>query len=138
MPRYIDADKLKEGISHITVTVMGGRSYGKTIFGRALNSYREEVLKRIEEAPEAYVVPKSEAALPPCKIGDTAYAIKTNYHSKRVHSGKVSEMYYVGEEMKLCIVVKSVGRGQWGKDVFGTYEEAERSLQNERRTSKDN
>lgn len=90
----------------------------------------------IKQAP--YLINRQKAELPPCKIGDTAYAIKTNYHSKRVHSGKVSEMYYVGEEMKLCIVVKSVGRGQWGKDVFGTYEEAERSLQNERRTSKDN
>ena len=94
----------------------------------------EEELEGVEKLCEQYiptadVVPKSEDGILPCKIGDTAYAIKTNYHSKRVHSGKVSEMYYVGEEMKLCIVVKSVGRGEWGKDVFGTYEEAERSLQ---------
>ena len=60
MARYIDADKVMEKISHITVTVMGGRSCEKTIFGKALNSYREEVLKRIEDAPTADVVPKSE------------------------------------------------------------------------------
>jgi hypothetical protein len=60
MARYIDADKVMEKISHITVTVMGGRSDGKTIFVKALNSYREEVLKRIEDAPTADVVPKSE------------------------------------------------------------------------------
>ena len=60
MARYIDAEKVMEKISHITVMVMGGRSYGKTIFGKALNSYREEVLKRIEDAPTADVVPKSE------------------------------------------------------------------------------
>jgi hypothetical protein len=60
MARYIDAEKVIEKISHITVTVMGGRSCEKTIFGKALNSYREEVLKRIEDAPTADVVPKSE------------------------------------------------------------------------------
>lgn len=60
----------------------------------------------------------------PCKIGDTVWAIR-NYHStKKIMSGKVSEMYFVGEKMKLCIVVKNISRGTWGKDVFGTYEEA--------------
>lgn len=62
----------------------------------------------------------------PCKIGDTVYAIR-NYHSaKKIVSGKVSEMYFI-DGMRLCIVVRGVCRGQWGKTVFATQEEAERS-----------
>ena len=64
----------------------------------------------------------------PCKIGDTVFAVR-NYHvQKKVMSGKVSEMYFVGEEMTLCIVVKNIARGVWGKDVFGTSGEAEKAL----------
>ncbi len=66
--------------------------------------------------------------LRPCKIGDTVFAIR-NYHStKKITSGTVSEMYFVGREMDLCIVVKNVSRGRWGKDVFPSYEEAEKHL----------
>jgi hypothetical protein len=65
----------------------------------------------------------------PCRIGDTVWAIR-NYHStKKIMSGKVSEMYFVGEEMKLCIVVHNIARGTWGKDVFSTYEEARKALE---------
>lgn len=61
----------------------------------------------------------------PCKIGDTAWAIRNLGGHKRIVSGKVSEMYFI-EEMNLVIVVKNVARGLWGKAVFGTFEEAER------------
>lgn len=60
----------------------------------------------------------------PCRIGDTAWAIRNYGGTKKIMSGKVSEMYYVGEEMKLCIVVKNIARGTWGKDVFGSFEAA--------------
>lgn len=64
----------------------------------------------------------------PCKIGDTVWAIR-NYHStKKVMSGKVSEMYFVGKEMKLCIVVHNIARGTWMRDIFPTKEEAEERL----------
>lgn len=69
----------------------------------------------------------------PCKIGDTVYAIR-NYHTiKKIMCGKVSEMYYVGKEMQLCIVVKNISRGQWGKDVFPTYEKAIKKLKGEKK-----
>jgi hypothetical protein len=71
----------------------------------------------------------------PCKIGDTVYAIR-NYHSvKKGMCGKVSEMYYVGKEMQLCIVVKNIARGQWGKEVFPTYEEAMEKLKKDEKRS---
>ena len=64
----------------------------------------------------------------PCKIGDIVWAIR-NYHStKKIMPGKVSEMYFIGKEMRLCIVVKNISRGTWGKDIFGSYEEAEKRL----------
>lgn len=62
--------------------------------------------------------------VPPCKIGDTVWAIRNYHTTKKIMSGKVSEMFYMGEEMRLCIVVKNISRGLWGKDVFGSYEEA--------------
>ena len=64
----------------------------------------------------------------PCKIGDTVFSVRNYHMTKKVMSGKVSEMYFVGEEMTLCIVVKNIARGVWGKDVFGTRGEAEKAL----------
>ena len=63
----------------------------------------------------------------PCKIGDKVYAC--NYKGDtRIYSGIVSEMFYVGKEMKLCIVVKNCIRGYWGENVFATREEAEERI----------
>lgn len=64
----------------------------------------------------------------PCKIGDTVWAIRQRNGIKQICEGKVSEMCFVGEEMRLCIVVKSWVRGTWGRDVFPSREEAERML----------
>lgn len=63
----------------------------------------------------------------PCNIGDTVWAIRNYHGTKKVVSGKVSEMYFA-EDMSICIVVKNVTRGRWGEKVFGTEEEALRSL----------
>lgn len=59
----------------------------------------------------------------PCKIGDTLYGIRRFYNGMRVLRGKVSEMYY-GDEMRLCIVLKNACRGEFGKTIFLTREEA--------------
>lgn len=72
----------------------------------------------------------------PCKVGDEVWAIRSYKNTKFPVKGKVSEMYYIDESMKLCIVVKGVTRGEWGKAVFPTYEAAEdylnkRSARNE-------
>ena len=64
----------------------------------------------------------------PCKIGDTVWAIRTCYNTKKVMPGKVSEIYFVGEEMRLCIVVHNIARGTWMKEVFPTQEDAEKRL----------
>lgn len=65
----------------------------------------------------------------PCKVGDEVWAIKTYRYDKKIpHKGVVSEMYFIDKSMRLCIVVKGITRGEWGKKVFATKEDAERSL----------
>ena len=63
----------------------------------------------------------------PCKIGDYAWAIRNHRGHIHPHRGIVSDMYFI-KGMKLCIVVKDVTRGEWGKIVFGTEEEARKAI----------
>ena len=65
----------------------------------------------------------------PCKIGDTAWAIRNYSGQKKIIQGTVSEMYFIDESMRLVIVVKHVARGYWGKTIFGSYEEAKTYLE---------
>lgn len=82
-----------------------------------------------------------EQLLPPCKIGDTAWAIRSFHGKDRAQEGIVSEIYYIrgtrpGADMRLCVTVKHVARGEYGKTIFATREEAEAALlrkQEERR-----
>lgn len=64
----------------------------------------------------------------PCKIGDSVYVIRNRCNGQKIEKGVVSEMFFVGEEMQLCVVVRHVMRGYWGKDIFDTYEKAEEHL----------
>jgi hypothetical protein len=72
----------------------------------------------------------------PCKMGDTAWGIKRfNHDHREVRKGKVNQMYF-GDDMRLCICVKNICRGEWGVNVFATKEDAEKALaelQRERR-----
>lgn len=67
----------------------------------------------------------------PCKIGDKVWAIKKYNGVYVTRQGIVSKMFFVGEKMELCIVVKSFAGGTWGREIFPTQEEAERALLNE-------
>ena len=62
----------------------------------------------------------------PCKIGDEVW-INRYLHSKLLpQKGIVSEMKFL-PNMELQIVVKYVGRGRWGKDIFATPERQNKS-----------
>ena len=63
----------------------------------------------------------------PCKLRDTAWGIKRCNLGNVVKQGEVYQMYF-GEDMRLCICVKNVCRGEWGVNVFGTKEEAEEAV----------
>ena len=66
----------------------------------------------------------------PCKIGDYAYTIRNHKGHIHTHGGIVSEMYFL-DGMKLIVAIKGIARGEWGKTIFGTVEEA-RALIKER------
>jgi hypothetical protein len=92
----------------------------------------ENVRKWLSEEFEIVDAPTVDAVALPCKIGDYAYAIrnyKGHIHPKR---GIVSDMYFI-KGMKLCVVVHGIGRGEWGKEIFGTEEEAYRAIEERKR-----
>lgn len=64
--------------------------------------------------------------VPPCRIGREAYFIRTYEGRKIIRQGVISELFF-REDMTLIAVVKNIGRGVIGKDVFLTYEEAEKA-----------
>ena len=68
----------------------------------------------------------------PCKVGDTVFGIcRYGKHAPFVAEGLVKEMYFANEDMRMCIVAKGF-RGEWGKVIFGTREEAERAMEGRR------
>lgn len=64
----------------------------------------------------------------PCKIGDTVWGLRRRNGVPTAIQGKVSEIFFVGSEMQLCIVVAQVVRGTWGVNVFATEKEAQEAL----------
>lgn len=71
--------------------------------------------------------PAVDAVELPCKIGDTVWCIRNFHGHKHAQEGIVSEMLFT-KAMKLQIVVKYVGRGQWGEKIFPTHEAAEAAI----------
>ena len=65
----------------------------------------------------------------PCRYGDTAYGIR-RYRGQglKIMSGYISEIG-VTDRMEVWVAVKGVCRGQIGKNIFLTYDEAERKLE---------
>jgi RNA polymerase subunit RPABC4/transcription elongation factor Spt4 len=62
----------------------------------------------------------------PCKRGDTVWAVRSYRDFKHPQQGVVSEMYF-NPDMKLHVIVKHVARGELGKTVFLTHDEAEQA-----------
>ena len=80
-------------------------------------------LKQYEDLEE-----QGRLAVLPCKIGDYVFGIRTyNHGGTRVKEGVVKSMHF-GDDMRLCIAVKNVCTGEWGRNIFGTYEEAVHAL----------
>lgn len=64
----------------------------------------------------------------PCEIGDRVYCIRNYNGIPTARGGTVWEMYY-NTDMTLSIVVKGIGRGQWGVKIFATREECEQAIE---------
>lgn len=105
----------------------------KAIYDR--NSITEKVTVADKSIMQHLIdAPTIDAVVSPCKIGQRVWAIRNFKGVKHAESGIVSDMFFT-QQMKLQIVVKFVARGEWGKDVFATREEAEAAL--EERMKKD-
>ncbi len=64
----------------------------------------------------------------PCRLGDHVWGISNRGGNLMVVSGIVNEMYFV-DDMKLVIAIRYVCKGEWGKRIFPTYEEAKAALE---------
>ena len=63
---------------------------------------------------------------PPCRIGQDAWYFRTYNGQDVIRQSIISELYF-REDMTLIAVVKNVGRGIVGKDVFLSKEAAEQA-----------
>ncbi len=63
----------------------------------------------------------------PCKMGDEVWGLKKYRGRQLPKQGIVCQMYF-GDDMRLCISVKNVCRGEWGKNVFATEAEAQAAI----------
>lgn len=77
------------------------------------------------------LLPRVDAVILPCKIGDTVWAIRNYRGTLHPMKGFVSEMFYLND-MRLAIVVKCIARGFWGKDIFATYGECVAEIERRR------
>ena len=94
----------------------------------ATNAYLNDTAQ--DEAPEVSVKL-------PCKIGDRVWAIRSYKGHKHPQDGIVNEMYFT-KDMRLHIVVKHIARGEWGKTIFATREEAVAAIEGRKNNENEN
>lgn len=70
---------------------------------------------------------RSQLLRVPCKIGDFVWVIRNYHGTKHPQKGQVSELL-ISKDLRLVIVVKHIARGEWGKEVFATYDEAQAAI----------
>ena len=112
--RLIDANPIIEWFSG-----------GESVKSMAESIHDERFVGALRNAPVV------DAAVLPCRIGDRVWAIRNFHGVKRPQEGIVNEMFFTNQ-MELCIVVKHVARGIWGKTVFGSYGDAQSAISRER------
>lgn len=118
--RLIDAEKLTDTIENTDWYHVG--TNGKLWHGA--NSETDTPLFKAYDVFDALEnAPTVDAVVLPCKMGDVVWGIKTFNRGMEPRQGIVNQMYF-GEDMRLCICVKNTCRGEWGKAVFATKEEA--------------
>lgn len=84
-----------------------------------------ELLTKYKELEESNLLHRL-----PCKIGQSVWVIRKYKGIPHIQSGIVSEMFFT-HEMKLMIVVKHIGRGEFGKNIFNTEEAALEAVMSE-------
>lgn len=56
---------------------------------------------------------------PPCKIGDKVFGLRRYGDQRLLKYGTVKSMSY-NEKMELVIHAHQIGKGVWGRDIFGS------------------
>jgi hypothetical protein len=87
--------------------------------------YENNIYNRLRE----YEITEEQGLLLrlPCKVNDEVWAIRNYKGVTYAQKGFVNEMFFT-KDMRLVIVVKNIARGEFGKKVFLTKEEAEQAL----------
>ena len=65
----------------------------------------------------------AKKSLLPCKIGDKVFGLRRYGDQRLLKYGKVKGISY-NEKMELEIHVHQIGKGIWGRDIFGTEADA--------------
>ena len=120
-----DMERLTKRIGDSLVVFTQGK-YRDTIPAEMDNDDIRMVLKKLADYEDA-----EEQGLQrevPLKIGDVAWAIRNYNGVRRAQKGFVREMFYT-QDMRLCIAVDRVARGEFGKKIFRTQEEAEAAIE---------
>lgn len=67
--------------------------------------------------------PKVPSVRVPCRVGDTVWVLRNYNGTLHPQIGQVSDLA-ITRDLRLVITIKHIARGEWGKEVFATYEEA--------------
>ncbi len=79
--------------------------------------------------------PTVDALVIPCRVGDLVWVIRSYHGVKHPQQGRVSDLF-ITRDLRLVITVKHIARGEWGKEVFATCEEAQAEIDRHRSTVK--
>ena len=71
--------------------------------------------------------PKAPSIRIPCKEGDEVWVLR-NYQGVRHPQRGIVSGLTITRDLRLLITVKHIARGEWGKAVFATYEEAAQAI----------
>ena len=118
-------DETKELMERVFTCVHDGGEFGQIESKRYLeHKQTAEWLRELQKYKD--LEEQGRLITLPCKIGDTVYGIR-RYQDRIVKAGTVSEMF-CNRDGELIIAIKNVCRGCWGRQIFGTREEAEAAL----------
>lgn len=122
--RLIDANEAKKRLRAVHDWFCG---YPGTEQDKLARAVAKMCIKELDKVKPA------DAVEVPCKMGDEVWGLKIYKGNRFAKKGVVHQMYF-GDDMRLCICVKGVCRGEWGKTVFATDKEAYAAIE-ERRTN---
>ena len=119
-----EAIKYFKNISQLCDEVVKAEESEKAILTMRRKSHAETAIEALEKlAYHERLEEQGSVFLPPCKIGEEAWIVR-NYNGVPIPQKGIISSILFNDDMELTIVVKHIGRGRWGVNVFRTYDEA--------------